>query len=93
MVRACPSGRLAYSIPPDPTQVEPELDQKIGVEPDGPLWVQGGVRIESQDGSTYEVRNRVTLCRCGRSRNKPFCDGTHEIVDFRDPAEPPQAAG
>jgi CDGSH-type Zn-finger protein len=93
MVRACPSGRLAYSIPPDPTQIEPELDPKIGVEPDGPLWVHGGVRIESQDGSTYEVRNRVTLCRCGRSRNKPFCDGTHEIVGFRDPAEPPQAAG
>jgi CDGSH-type Zn-finger protein len=33
----------------------------------------------------YAVRNRVTLCRCGQSRNKPFCDGTHKDVEFRAP--------
>lgn len=51
---------------------------------DGPLWVRGGIPVESSDGATYEVRNRVTLCRCGRSSNKPFCDGTHKGVGFRD---------
>jgi CDGSH-type Zn-finger protein len=89
MVRRCPSGRLSYSVPPDPAAVEPEFEPMIGIEPDGPLWVRGGVRIESEDGRNYEVRNRMTLCRCGRSRNKPFCDGTHEIVGFRDPGMPP----
>ena len=42
--------------------------------------------MESADGTTYEIRNRVTLCRCGASQNKPFCDGSHWEVEFRDPA-------
>ena|SRR5215217_142854 len=89
MVRRCPSGRLAYSVPPDPHDVEPEFDPpSIGIEPNGPIWVRGGVAIESEDGSTYEVRNRMTLCRCGRSRNKPFCDGSHKFVGFEDAAMP-----
>jgi CDGSH-type Zn-finger protein len=40
--------------------------------------VKGGIPVESSDGTMYDVRNRVTLCRCGRSMNKPFCDGGHE---------------
>ena len=39
--------------------------------------------IESAGGTEYEVRNRVTLCRCGRSRNKPFCDGSHITVGIK----------
>ncbi|HEY0196583.1 MAG TPA: CDGSH iron-sulfur domain-containing protein, partial [Methanobacterium sp.] len=39
---------------------------------------------ESADGYVYEVRNRVTLCRCGQSENKPFCDGTHMEIGFND---------
>ena len=37
-----------------------------------------------RDGFAYEVRNRVTLCRCGASKNKPFCDGSHAAIKFRD---------
>jgi len=43
----------------------------------GPIWVRGGVPVESSKGETYEIRNRVTFCRCGRSSTKPFCDGSH----------------
>jgi CDGSH-type Zn-finger protein len=43
----------------------------------GPLWVRGGIPVVSDDGKPYIVRNRFTLCRCGKSRNKPFCDGSH----------------
>jgi CDGSH-type Zn-finger protein len=50
----------------------------------GPLWLQGGIPIVAADGFEYEVRNRVTLCRCGASKNKPFCDGTHATIKFRD---------
>jgi CDGSH-type Zn-finger protein len=93
MVRKCPSGRLAYSIPPSATDEEPTFDPpSIGIEPNGPIWVRGGIPVESEDGTPYEVRNRVTLCRCGRSRNKPFCDGSHKFVGFQDPAMP-KAAG
>jgi CDGSH-type Zn-finger protein len=42
------------------------------------------VQIVSADGSHYEVRNRVTLCRCGASGNKPFCDGARAATKFKD---------
>lgn len=81
----CPSGRLEVTITGESRPAEPEFRPSIAVIPDGPLWVRGGLRIEAPDGFVYEVRNRVTLCRCGQSRNMPFCDGTHEQVGFRAP--------
>jgi CDGSH-type Zn-finger protein len=87
MVSRCPSGRLQYSLN-DREPIEPELTQSVGVEPDGPYRVMGRVLIVSDDGTEWEVRNRVTLCRCGASSNKPFCDGTHKRIGFRDPALP-----
>jgi CDGSH-type Zn-finger protein len=86
MVELCPSGRISHAPTGDADPVEPEFEQSIAVIRDGPIWVRGGIPVESSDGTTYEVRNRVTLCRCGRSSNKPFCDGTHKTVGFRDPA-------
>jgi CDGSH-type Zn-finger protein len=84
MVERCPSGRLAYHVPPDPAALEEELPQEIAVVDDGPLWVRGGIPIEAADGFEYEVRNRVALCRCGQSKNKPFCDGSHVRARFTD---------
>jgi CDGSH-type Zn-finger protein len=81
-VAKCPSGRLTYRLAPgDGDDVEEELPQEAGVIEGGPLWVRGGVPVESADGFVYEVRNRVTLCRCGRSSHKPFCDGSHRDVE------------
>ena len=84
MVRACPSGALAYAHEESQEQIEPALPVSVAVVRDGPLWVRGGVRITGSDGRDYEVRNRATLCRCGASSNKPFCDGTHKKIGFRD---------
>ncbi|MFY9800413.1 MAG: CDGSH iron-sulfur domain-containing protein [Methanoregula sp.] len=39
--------------------------------------MRGGIPVESSEGHVYEIRNRITLCRCGKSYNKPFCDGRH----------------
>jgi CDGSH-type Zn-finger protein len=80
MVDLCPSGRLDRSRTDDDRFAEPS----IGVIRDGPIWVRGGIPVEGADGSTYEIRDRVTLCRCGHSGNKPFCDGTHTKIGFRD---------
>jgi hypothetical protein len=84
MVLNCPSGRLEASLG-DGEWIEPEYRTSIAVVRDGPLWVRGGIPIEAPDGFVYEVRNRVTLCRCGQSSNHPFCDGTHEAIGFRVP--------
>ena len=78
MIGHCPSGRL--SLEPPPGSGEPE----ILLEADGPIWVRGGVTIRAADGSTWEIRDHVALCRCGMSANKPFCDGTHDEIGFRD---------
>jgi CDGSH-type Zn-finger protein len=86
----CPSGRLVARHVADGKAIEPKLPPSIGLIQDdplkvsGPIWVRGGVQVVSADGREYEVRNRVTLCRCGASQNKPFCDGTHASMGFRD---------
>jgi CDGSH-type Zn-finger protein len=88
MVKRCPSGRLAFAVLPDPEPVEPTFEPSVGVEPDASYWIRGGVPVVSEDETPYEVRNRQTLCRCGQSRNKPFCDGSHKQFGFDDPALP-----
>ncbi len=85
MVERCPSGALTYHIEPDEPDIEPDLPQQIADTTEitsdgpiaGPLWVTGGIPIERSDGQPFENRNRVTLCNCGLSCNKPLCDGTH----------------
>jgi CDGSH-type Zn-finger protein len=90
MVSRCPSGRLAFAILPDADPVEPTFapSPSIGIMPNASIWVRGGLAVVSEDGTPYEVRNRQTLCRCGFSRNKPFCDGSHQDRCFSDPAVP-----
>ncbi len=89
-VVSCPSGRLVLRDKKTGKVVEPDFEPSIGVVEDpakgrsGPLWVRGGIPIESAAGKTYEVRNRMTLCRCGASQNKPFCDGRHLKIKFND---------
>ena len=54
---------------------------------DGPLLVRGPFRMIDQDGNEIAVdRETVALCRCGKSRMRPFCDGTHKLVRFRAPS-------
>ena len=87
----CPAGRLVVIDRASGGAVEPTLPRSIGVVEDpsldcsGPLWVRGGIEIVGEDGKAYETRNRMTLCRCGRSENKPFCNGAHAAdPKFRD---------
>jgi CDGSH-type Zn-finger protein len=86
----CPSGRLVAWDNATGKPIEPKHEPSIGLIDDpgkecsGPLWLRGGVQLIGADGFEYEVRNRVTLCRCGASRNKPFCDGTHAAIGFSD---------
>jgi CDGSH-type Zn-finger protein len=54
---------------------------------DGPLVVRGQFRLEDQDGTEIDPgREVVALCRCGRSRVRPFCDGSHKLVRFTAPS-------
>ena len=54
---------------------------------DGPLLVRGEFRLEDQEGNEIDPgRETIALCRCGKSRMRPFCDGTHKLVGFRAPS-------
>jgi CDGSH-type Zn-finger protein len=79
----CPSGRLTLIDKKTKKSCEPGYNKEIvliydtGKDTQGPIWVRGGIPIESAQSEEYEIRNRMTLCRCGKSENKPFCDGSH----------------
>jgi CDGSH-type Zn-finger protein len=87
-VQACPSGRLVVWDKARGAALEPDLAPSIGLIEDpaeacsGPIWLRGGIALIAADGGEYEVRNRMTLCRCGESKNKPFCDGAHAAIKF-----------
>jgi CDGSH-type Zn-finger protein len=89
----CPSGRLVAWDNATGQAVEPKYDPSIALIEDpakhcsGPVWLRGGVPVIGADGFKYERRNRVTLCRCGASQNKPFCDGQHAEVGFQAGAD------
>lgn len=85
----CPTGRLV-ALDKDGNSIEPQFEPSINIIQDpekkvsSGIYVKGNIPIESSDGQTYEIRNRVMLCRCGKSRNKPFCDATHVPSEFSD---------
>jgi len=81
MIERCPSGALSYEV--EGQAIEPDLPAQVSIIADGPLWVTGCVPVERSDGQPLEARNRMTLCRCGGSANKPLCDGTHQKIGFR----------
>jgi CDGSH-type Zn-finger protein len=86
----CPSGRLVAnnkkSRKPYENSFEPsiELIEDPQLKVSGPIWLKGGIELQSSDGTKYETRNRMTLCRCGKSNNKPFCGGLHIDAGFND---------
>lgn len=79
----CPSGRLMIWDKETRIAIEPKFEKSIVLVEDpsigvsGPIWMRGCIPVESCGGEIYEIRNRVTLCRCGKSSNKPFCDSSH----------------
>lgn len=91
MIERCPSGALTYKIEKGDEDIEPDLPRQIADTTEitsdgpiaGPLWVTGCIQIERSDGQPFDDRNRVTLCNCGLSGNKPLCDGTHRDVAQR----------
>ena len=83
IVKRCPSGALSYTLDrPEPPE-EP-LSPSITVTKNGPYAVAGGLgMVDSATGQASHA-TRYTLCRCGGSKNKPLCDGSHWSIGFTD---------
>ena len=72
----CPSGAIQYRRKDGRPQETPPLVNLIQVRENGPNGFRGALKIDGED-----IGYRATLCRCGRSQNKPFCDGSHKLGD------------
>jgi CDGSH-type Zn-finger protein len=90
-VRNCPSGALSYAI--GGVECRDEVDQvrepMIVISKDGPYRITGGIPLEDEHGKDEQraqgsSREHYSLCRCGQSKNKPFCSGMHWYVNFHD---------
>jgi len=80
----CPSGALKYRLPGQPESAPPVRHDEVVITltTDGPLMIQGTVRVETPAGEVVRQADRVALCRCGATGNQPFCDGSHRRVGF-----------
>ncbi|MDR1696827.1 MAG: CDGSH iron-sulfur domain-containing protein [Rickettsiales bacterium] len=84
----CPAGRLLMFTNSgesleDKDEPQVHVIEDDGLKISGPLWIRGGIRVEAANGKSYEVRPKQTLCRCGASANKPFCNGAHASIKFK----------
>ena len=86
LVQRCPSGALQYRRLDGGPQEDAAEPARVTPMRNGPLLVRGRIEVRREDGSV-EVMPRATLCRCGQSANKPFCDNTHLRVKFQAPGE------
>jgi len=87
VIQRCPSGALLYRRLDDGPQEEPDATTTVTPIRDGPLLVTGAIEVRRDDG-TVETLPRATLCRCGQSQHKPFCDNQHLATGFRAPGLP-----
>lgn len=81
-VKACPSGALSYYMNDENDKTSELLETKVEVLENGPLLVYGTLKVTHKDGKE-ETKNKTTaFCRCGASKNKPYCDGSHVDTEF-----------
>ena len=82
-IESCPTGALRYESLGDLPEEQPQVPTEVEVRPNGPLFLRGAVRVVDAAGVLITEETRVALCRCGASRNRPFCDNTHREIGFR----------
>ena len=82
-VKKCPSGALSYSI--DTVEYrDQDREPMVTIANDGPYAITGGIELIGVTFGEGASKEHYTLCRCGASKNKPFCDGAHSQIGFRD---------
>jgi CDGSH-type Zn-finger protein/uncharacterized Fe-S cluster protein YjdI len=86
-VLTCPTGALHFRRFDGGPQEAAPAETTIEPRRNGPLFVRGNLRIVDEDGTVVREDTRLALCRCGASRNKPFCDGSHREIGFTSDGE------
>ncbi|MCB0729454.1 MAG: (4Fe-4S)-binding protein [Ignavibacteriae bacterium] len=85
VIDMCPSGALKYELIDYELELEKKKMEKtkITVMPNGPLMIEGNLTVNKMSGENIKDGEKLFLCRCGHSANKPFCDGSHKKEDFK----------
>lgn len=84
-VKKCPSGALSYYMNNEQEEnKEVNAESIVEVMPKGPLLVYGNIHVKAADGTEHHKSKVTAFCRCGSSSNKPYCDGTHTKIGFKD---------
>jgi CDGSH-type Zn-finger protein len=84
VIKTCPSGALSYTKD-GVLSKDWEREPAIAISKDGPYDIMGYIELKDPDNNKPESKEHYTLCRCGHSKNKPFCNGHHWYVKFKDP--------
>jgi len=84
VVVRCPTGALTYERKDGGVGETASAENVVSVMYNGPLYVRGDLDVEGAAEDMSGARFRVALCRCGQSKNKPFCDNSHEEAGFKD---------
>ncbi len=84
VVLRCPSGALSFRRKDGGTSEVADSENVVRVVYNGPLYVRGNLDIDGAADDMDGVQFRAALCRCGQSKNKPFCDNSHEEAGFKD---------
>ena len=82
-IEKCPSGALSYTQVGAGGETPPEITTVVPI-PNGPLSVRGAIEVRDSEGDLIAAGSRMTLCRCGHSKNQPFCDLSHRDIGFTD---------
>ncbi len=82
VVQRCPTGALTYHFKDAESAEKPDEENSLTVSSNGPYFVRGDLKLEGANAPGLAFR--AALCRCGRSKNKPFCDNSHEEAGFKD---------
>ncbi len=85
-IKRCPSGALSYSLD-NVEHRDQDRPPMVTVTKDGPYAITGGIELVGVPFGEGASPEHYTLCRCGASKNKPFCDGSHWEIGFRDPVD------
>ncbi|RNC92023.1 MAG: hypothetical protein ED555_02625 [Allomuricauda sp.] len=81
-IQKCPSGALTYKQKGETKTEETQATECTIVE-NGPLLVSGNLKVTLADGTVEDKKRSTAFCRCGASENKPYCDGTHNQIEFK----------
>lgn len=84
VVTRCPTGALSYTRHDGAAAEATPTTNRVTIAADGPLFCRGDLEVKRSDGEVVVRDTRIGLCRCGLSRNKPFCDGAHDKGRFAD---------